>query len=195
MAKADADAKSPAAPTLADSCQPPSAPINVSAMTESEIPAPLELHRETVRPEWIDYNGHMNVAYYVLAFDHATDELLDYLRLTHDHKAKANSTTFVADMNVSYKREVHEGDPLRFTTRVLACDEKRIHFWHEMYHATEGYLAATNELLSLHIDLSTRRVGPMPTEIFEWIATVRDAHARLPMPEGVGRVIGLRRKA
>ncbi len=158
------------------------------------IPAPLELHRETVRPEWIDYNGHMNVAYYVLAFDHATDALLDYLRLTHAHKAKANSTTFVADMNVSYLREVREGDPLRFTTRVLDCDEKRIHFWHEMYHAGEGYLAATNELLSLHIDLRTRRVGPMPPHILEWIKRVRDAHAALPLPDGVGRTIGIHRR-
>ena len=130
-------------------------------MNTDDIPAPLALHEETVRPEWIDYNGHMNVAFYVLAFDHATDAMLEFLELTHDYKIKANTTTFVADMNVTYVQEVHEGDPLRFTTRILNCDEKRIHFWHEMYHATEGYLAATNELLSLHIDLTNRRVGLM----------------------------------
>ena len=134
-------------------------------MNANDIPAPLALHEETVRPEWIDYNGHMNVAFYILAFDHATDAMLEFLELTHDYKTKANTTTFVADMNVTYVQEVHEGDPLRFTTRILNCDEKRIHFWHEMYHATEGYLAATNELLSLHIDLTNRRVGPMVPEI------------------------------
>ena len=162
-------------------------------MTDSNIPAPLQLHQEIVLPEWIDYNGHMNVAFYVLAFDHATDAMLEFLRLTHDYKTKENTTTFVADMNVTYRQEVKEGDPLRFTTWILDCDEKRIHFWHEMYHATEGYLAATNELLSLHIDLSSRRVGPMATDIAEWIGNIRDAHSDLPLPEGVGRLIGMKK--
>jgi len=162
-------------------------------MTVSDIPTPLQLHEETVLPEWIDYNGHMNVAFYVLAFDHATDAMLEFLQLTHDYKTKENTTTFVADMNVTYRQEVKEGDPLRFTTRILDCDEKRIHFWHEMYHATEGYLAATNELLSLHIDLTSRRVGPMPGDIAEWIADIREAHAVLPSPDGIGRLIGMKK--
>ncbi len=164
-------------------------------MTSQEIPTPLAIHEETVLPEWIDYNGHMNVAFYVLAFDHATDAMLEYLRLTHDYKAKENTTTFVADMNVTYRQEVKEGDPLRFTTRILNCDEKRIHCWHEMYHAEEGYLAATNELLSLHIDLRTRRVGPMSQEVAEWVSEVCQAHSSLPHPEGVGRLIGMKKKA
>ena len=158
------------------------------------IPTPLSLHEEIVLPEWIDYNGHMNVAYYVLAFDHATDAMLEYLRLTRDYKVRANSTTFVADMNVSYKKEVKEGDPLRFTTQILECDDKRIHFWHEMFHATKGYLAATNEILSLHIQLDTRRVGPMSKDVANWVSKVRDAHAPLPTPSGVGRLIGMRKK-
>lgn len=164
-------------------------------MTSTSIPTPLELHTETVLPEWIDYNGHMNVAFYVLAFDHATDAMLEFLQLTHDYKAKENTTTFVADMNVTYRREVKEGDPLRFTTRILNCDEKRIHFWHEMYHATEGYLAATNELLSLHIDLTSRRVGPMTDAVFTWVNEVCNAHASLPEPAGLGRLIGMKKRS
>ena len=96
-------------------------------MNSDAIPAPLDLHKETVLSEWIDYNGHMNVAFYVLAFDHATDAMLDFLKLTHDYKTSANITTFVADMNVTYVKEVHQGDPLRFTTRILNCDEKKIY--------------------------------------------------------------------
>lgn len=164
-------------------------------MVNDTIPAPLQLHEETVLREWIDYNGHMNVAFYVLAFDHATDAMLEYLRLTHDYKIRANTTTFVADMNVTYHREVKEGDPLRFTTRLLDCDAKRIHFWHEMYHGTENYLAATNELLSLHIDLTDRRVGPMTAEVADWVREVCDAHSHLEMPAGVGRLIGMKKQA
>ena len=162
-------------------------------MNSDAIPAPLDLHEETVLSEWIDYNGHMNVAFYVLAFDHATDAMLDFLKLTHDYKTTANITTFVADMNVTYVKEVHEGDPLRFTTRILNCDEKKIHFWHEMYHATEGYLAATNVLLSLHIDLTTRRVGPMTPDIAQWVKEIQIQHSKLPSPEGIGRLISMKR--
>ena len=135
----------------------------------------------------------MNVAYYVLAFDHATDAMLEFLKLTPNYKARENTTTFVADMNVTYRQEVKEGDLLKFKTRILNSDEKRIHFWHEMYHSTIGYLAATNELLSLHIDLNTRRVGPMSSDIAQWISQVRDAHKALPAPNGMGRLIGMRR--
>ena len=162
-------------------------------MNTDDIPAPLALHEETVRPEWIDYNGHMNVAFYVLAFDHATDAMLEFLKLTHDYKTKANTTTFVADMNVTYVQEVHEGDPLRFTTRILNCDKKRIHFWHEMYHATEGYLAATNELPSLHIYLTNRRVVPMAPEIAEWVRKIFDRYSTLTETSGVGWLIGMKR--
>ena len=158
------------------------------------IPAPLELHTEPVLPEWIDYNGHMNVAYYVLAFDHATDKFLDYLGLDHDYKAKANVTTFVGDMNVTYIREVVEGDPMRFTTQLLEYDEKKFRYFHSMYHAEEGFLAATNELLSLHIDLDNRRVGPMSDGILQQLQAILEAHAALPTPEGAGRVLAMRRR-
>ena len=159
-----------------------------------QISAPLQLHTESVRPEWIDYNGHMNVAYYVLAFDYATDAFIDYLGLDRDYKAKANVTTFVGDMNVTYKREVVEGAPLRFTTQLLEFDDKKFRYFHCMYHATEGFLAATNELLSLHIDLETRRVGAMGDVILAQLQKVMEAHANLPPPDGVGRVLGMRRK-
>lgn len=158
------------------------------------IPAPLELHSEPVLPEWIDYNGHMNVAYYVLAFDHATDAFLDYIGLDHAYKAKANVTTFVADMNVTYIREVVEGDPLRFTTQLLEFDDRKFRYFHSMYHAEQGFLAATNELLSLHIDLTSRRVGKMGEVITGRLGQVLDAHAALPPPAGAGRVLGMRRK-
>ena len=158
------------------------------------IPVPLELHTSTVLPEWIDYNGHMNVAYYVLAFDYATDAFLDYLGLDHDYKAKADVTTFVADMNVTYIQEVFEGDPMRFTTQLLEFDAKKFRYFHCMYHAEKGYLAATNELLSLHIDLTTRRVGAMAEPILEKLQAIYDVHSAAEAPTGAGRILGMRRR-
>ncbi len=100
-------------------------------MSQTKNSQLLELHTDTVLPEWIDNNGHMNVAYYCLACDDVTDAFLDYIGLTRDLKKTVNSTTFALDVNVSYKREVREGDPLRFTTQLIDADEKRLHFFHD----------------------------------------------------------------
>ena len=111
----------------------------------SDVPAPLDLYRDVVRSDWIDHNGHMNVGYYLVVFDFATDAWMDFIGLTRAHRREHGVTTFCLEAHVTYAREVGKGDPLRFTTRLLAYDEKRIHYFHEMYHATEGYLASTNE--------------------------------------------------
>jgi len=153
------------------------------------IDAPLELHRDRVRPEWIDYNGHMNVAYYVLAFDYATDAFFDFLGLDKPYRDSSGNSTFAVEAHLTYQREVAEGDPLRFTTQLLGFDDKRLHFLHHMYHADEGFLAATSEWLSLHIDLQVRRVSVMPGSIKTRLAQLMDAHEGLPRPPEVGRVI------
>ena len=154
-----------------------------------EIDAPLVLHRGKIQRDWIDYNGHMNVAYYVLAFDYATDAFFDHLGIGLAYKDSSGCSTFAADMNIGYRREVHEGDPLSFATWFLGHDDKRLHYYHEMYHGTEGWLAATCELLSLHIDMGARRTAPFPDAVRARLEEVRAAHASVPVPEGVGREI------
>ena len=153
------------------------------------VPAPLEIYRAVVEPDWIDYNGHMNVAYYVLVFDRATDAFLDYLGLDEALRNATGSSTFSVEAHITYQREVAEGDPLRFTTQLLGYDQKRIHYIHHMYHAAEGYLAATIEWMSLHIDLEQRRVAPLPPAVMARLAEVLAAHQALPLPDEVGRVI------
>lgn len=163
--------------------------MQTPAQTSATIEAPLALWTETVRPDWIDYNGHMNVAYYVLAFDHATDELFDFVGLDAAYREGHNASTFAVESHVCYVRELHEGDSMRFTTQLLGCDEKRLHYFHRMYHEKDGYLAATLESLSLHVDMGTRRVAPMPAAIYDHLAQVYEAHRALEMPAQAGRVI------
>jgi acyl-CoA thioester hydrolase len=151
----------------------------------------LELHRDRVRPEWIDYNGHMNVAYYVLAFDHATDAFLDYLGMGEAYRHDQNASVFTAEAHVTYERELRHGDPLRFQTQLLGYDRKRVHYFHTMYHDQDGYLAATNELMILHVDMAARRVAPMPDAALGVLASLNDRHETLPRPSQVGRVMGL----
>jgi acyl-CoA thioester hydrolase len=158
-----------------------------------DVAAPFDAFRTVVRPEWIDHNQHLNMGYYLVVFDLATDEFLAWVGLDADYRARANMTTFCLEAHVTYHREVSEGDSLRFTTRLLGFDAKRIHYVHEMYHATEGYLAATNELMSLHVSLDTRRSAPMADAVLERLARVQKAHDALPPPPQVGRTIGLGR--
>jgi len=154
-----------------------------------EIDAPLSLHAETVRPEWIDYNGHMNVAYYLLAFDHATDAFFNFAGIDDAYRRRANCSTFAVEAHITYERELRAGDPMRFATQLLDFDDKRLHFFHAMHHAEEGFLAATSEWLSLHLDMTARRVTAMPEALLARLGAIRAAHDGLPRPPQVGRVI------
>ena len=153
------------------------------------IPAPLKLYKGLIVPEWIDYNGHMNVAYYVLVFDRATDDFFDFMGLTAEYRAAGNVSAFTAEMHVNYIREVKEGDEVYVTTQLLGYDAKRFHYFHSMYHAEQGYLAATSELLCLFVDMNRRRVTQMPAPILDRLAGIKQSHASLPLPEQVGSVM------
>ena len=161
------------------------------AMT-GDIQAPFDVYRNRVRPEWIDHNGHMNMGFYLVVFDLATDEFFRSIGLDEAHRRASRATTFCLEAHVTSHREVREGDPLRFTTLLLGHDAKRLHYFHQMYHAEEGcYLAATNELMSLHVSEETRRGAPMAPEVLERLRLIQTAHDQLPRPPQVGRRLGL----
>ena len=107
-------------------------------MTETSSAAlapPLPPYSETVRPEWVDYNGHMNVAYYVLVFDHATDALLDAVGIGESYRRAERGSLFIVEAHVAYARELHAGDPVRIETQILGHDDKRLHAFLRMFHA------------------------------------------------------------
>jgi len=152
-------------------------------------PKPLELYATLVKPEWVDHNGHMNLAYYPMAFYEATNALSLHLGMTREFKNRTKTASFAANLHLSYRREVRDGDPLRFLSRIINFDSKRVHFWHEMHHATDDYLAATCEMMSLNIDTTLRRVADMPAELLERLREIHDVHALLPPPAGLGHSI------
>jgi acyl-CoA thioester hydrolase len=153
--------------------------------------APFDAYRDVVRPEWIDENQHLNMGFYVVVFDFATDAWLDAIGIDGDHKRTEKVTTFTLEAHVNYLREVREGDPLRFTTQLLGFDEKRIHYVHCMHHADQGFIAATNELMSLHVSAVTRRAAPMAPAVQERLRELLPLHAALETLPQVGRRIGL----
>ena len=136
----------------------------------------------------------MNVGFYSVAFDKASDALLDFLELGEAYRHRTDASMFIVEAHLTYDREVSRGDPLRFETRVLDADEKRLHMFHAMYHDTEGYLAATTELMGLHVDLKERRATPFPGAIQARISAMVEVHGQLPRLEHRGRVIGIRRE-
>jgi acyl-CoA thioester hydrolase len=131
------------------------------------------------------------MGYYVVVFDMATDAWLGHVGLGSEDRARMGVTTFTLESHVCYLREVLEGTPLRFTTRLLGFDEKRIHYVHEMRHAEEGWIAATNELMSLHVSRATRRAAPMAPEVVARLEDTQRRHQDLPVPSQVGRRVGL----
>ncbi|SLN70269.1 thioesterase family protein [Oceanibacterium hippocampi] len=156
--------------------------------------ATLPIAGESVRPEWIDYNGHMNVAYFVLAFDHALDQFLDQLDIGDDYRRRTGHSTYILETHVHYVREVHEGAPLAFRLQLLDFDARRLHYMLEMRHADADYIAATSEQLLLHVDQSGPRAAPFPPHAYERVAALHEMHRTLPWPERAGTVIGIRRR-
>jgi acyl-CoA thioester hydrolase len=149
----------------------------------------LALIRERVRPEWIDYNGHMNVAWYVAAFDIAGESFLEQIGLGPTYRREADASVFSVEAHVTYQREVHEGDLLEFRTRLLGFDAKRLHYIQSMYRAADGALASTAEWLVLHIDMKTRRTAPMPQSIQQRLHELRRRQEGLAVPPEAGRAI------
>ena len=140
-----------------------------------------------VKPEWIDVNNHMNVAWYVAAFDLGVDELWERLGITAEYMEQENASTFAVEAHVTYQRELVEGDRFVVTSQLLAYDEKRIHQFMRLYHAGEGYLSATAEWMNLHVDLTTRRVSPWPAHVLESLAELGSSQGDLPYPGEAGR--------
>ena len=146
-------------------------------------------HNDAVRPEWLDGNGHMNLAYYVLVFDRGTDAWLDLAGLGEAYRANGLSV-FAVETHTQYVREVTEGALLRVQTRLVAASGKRIHLMHVMSSA--GEQVALNESLFLHVSLQTRR----PVDLSEPAAAAVAALAPppgWPRPAWLGRGVGQRR--
>ena len=155
-------------------------------------PAPFQSSWMTVKPEWIDYNGHLNMAYYNVLFDQCADEVYDIFGFGEDYASTRGFTTYTAEFHLCYVRELHEGDRVQVRFQLLDFDEKRFHSYQEIHHA-DGWLAATGEALALHIDMSGPKVAPMPEDIQARLREMHAAHAALPTPERARRSIGIPR--
>ena len=155
--------------------------------------APFARYTDEVRPEWIDYSGHMNMGFYLPAFELAAVCFFSVVDISEVYRMRSGNALFVAEAHITYERELRAGAGLRFESQILEASDKAIDCMHFMYAADEGYLAAVNQVLYLHVDLERRRAAPFPDDAQARIDAWRVAHASLPRPPQAGRAIGLRK--
>jgi acyl-CoA thioester hydrolase len=156
-----------------------------------DIATPFFSSIMSVEKAWIDFNGHMNMAYYHLLFDRGVDDFYPTFGLTRDYIERRKHSTFLAESHIRYVKEVHVDDEVRVSTQVLGLDSKRLHLFNTLIHVKDGYVSATSEDMVLSVDLSVRKVAPWEPELAERLTAIHRAHAALPVPEGAGRRISM----
>lgn len=151
--------------------------------------------RFTVLPAWLDPNGHMNVAFYLSAFDKGSDPFFEYCGLGWDYTKSGAGSVFATGCNLDFRYELLEGDELEVTTRLLDRNDKLLHLWCEIFRVGEATPAATEEALFMHVSLDTRRSAPFPDFAMRRLDEVLAVHASLPAPTALGRKLEIRRGA
>jgi acyl-CoA thioester hydrolase len=163
----------------------------MSDRSETIIPSPFVSSVMRVEPAWIDYNGHLNMAYYNVLFDRAVDEVYEILGLGLDYLKTRRHSTFTAEVHLRYLRELKEGDPVRVSFQLLDYDEKRLHYFEELHHAEQGWLSATSENMALNVNMDAKKTASFPTDVTAHLARMKAAHATLQVPQGAGRRIAM----
>jgi acyl-CoA thioester hydrolase len=133
-----------------------------------------------IEPSWIDYNGHLNMAYYHVLFDRAVDEAFALVGIGAAYVKRRRHSFFTAEVHARYLRELNAADPVRVTLQL------------RLFHATDGWVSATSEQLALHVDMEAKKVAPFPDDVAGSLAAMKASHALLPRPTGAGRRIAMR---
>ena len=152
---------------------------------------PLRLYQTTVSPDWIDYNGHMSEAYYVLVFGHATDAFNDLIGMDDAFRRTTRTSAYSVEAHVNYLLEATESQVLDIETLVLGCDPKRLVLFHTMRRGSAGPVLATTEVMALNVDKVSLKAAPFQPEPAARIAALAADHARLARPENAGRHIAI----
>ena len=158
---------------------------------EPAFAAPFVSAGMRVEPAWIDYNGHLNMAYYNVLFDRAVDEVYELIGCGLAYLQQTRHSCFTAEVHVRYLRELHAGDPVRVSFQLLDFDAKRLHYFEELRHAEESWLSATSENMALNVSMEAKKTAPFPANVIECLTRMKAAHATLPIPDGAGRRIAM----
>jgi acyl-CoA thioester hydrolase len=165
----------------------------IDELAPLDLSAPLDRCRDTIIADWVDANGHMNVACYMLVFDKATEIFLQQVGAARAYTESGAGTVFALEANIRYERELRLNDVVRITTRLVDHDGKLLHLLHSMYHHPSDGRAATMELLLLHVDPISRRGSSWPAPILRRLERLFEAHRTLSSPDDDRLKIRIRR--
>jgi acyl-CoA thioester hydrolase len=158
------------------------------------FPSPIISAPYAIESQWIDYNGHFNMAYYNVLFDKDSDVALAYVGLGPAYVEKTGNSYFTLEAHVSYLRELKVTDQVRIATQILDFDSKRLHYVQTMHHATNDWISCVTEIIVMHVNLTSKKSSPFPADVLEKIAIAHKAHTSLTVPLQVGHRIGIPRK-
>ena len=151
----------------------------------------LTTYTTHIQPDWVDYNGHLRDAFYLLIFSYATDALMDTLGLDSENREACGHSLFTLELHLNYLHEVKLGAEVEVHTQLIDHDAKRLHLYHSLHLVGEERALAGNEQMLLHVDLAGPHSAPFTEPTLEKIIAVSAAQADLPKPALLGRVIGL----
>ncbi len=168
-------------------------PLSTVSPPESILSGPVRSKVLFVKPEWIDYNGHLNVAWYEVLFGLGIGAIFKVIGLGENYRAERNKSLFAVEAHLSYVREIGPEDTVVVDNQLLDHDLKRLRLFQTLVHAEKGHIVATREMMQLHIDMETRKTAPFPDDILARITACAEAHAGLPVPKQAGRSIAIPR--
>ncbi|NVZ66787.1 thioesterase family protein [Pseudomonas gingeri] len=151
----------------------------------------LTTYTTEVIPDWVDYNGHLRDAFYLLIFSYATDALMERLGMDSNNREATGSSLFTLELHLNYLHEVKLGAQVEVHTRIIGHDAKRLHLYHSLHLVGGDKELAGNEQMLLHVDLAGPRSAPFSATVLEKLQAIAEDQADLPAPEYIGRVIGL----
>ncbi len=151
----------------------------------------LTTYRTAVLPDWVDYNGHLRDAFYLLIFSYATDSLMDEIGLDEQGRASTGHTLFTLECHLNYLAEVKLGADVEVRTQLLAHDAKRLHIHHGLYLEGGEELLAASEQMLMNVAADTSRSAVFAAPVAAKVEAMSAAHRELPQPRHVGCVIGL----
>ncbi len=159
------------------------------------FPSPHRSADMEIEKQWIDYNGHFNMAYYGVLFDRAADQMFLLMGLGPDYVKTTSNSFFTLETHTSYLSEVAPTDVVAIESQIIDHDHKRVHYVQQMKHAGEGRVACVLEVIVSHVDLSTHKTSAFPAVVQVRVDAMAAAHKGLVVPAQVGRKIGIARKA
>ena len=158
------------------------------------VPAPFAQFRTTVKPEWVDHNGHMGIRSYTTVIDQAVSRFYRYLGLSRETLKAQGNSIFALQETSWFRREVMQDDPLLVTSQLIDFDHNKVVSFHQLHQSRDDYVAAMNEIIEIHIDMTTRKPAPFAKDISDRLEMVHQAHEILGRPRESGNGVAIPKK-